>query len=174
MTANIVAIRPMTEDDIPWVAAQEKRIFSDPWPASAFKDSMRMAQVLNILAIDQYKRPCGYLCAQVVADEIQIHNVAVLPDFRRLGIGSRLLEEAEGFARTHGAVCSILEVRIDNEPAIAMYKHLGYERIGRRRNYYRSPVCDALVLFKIFDDADDDETTDDSLTELEKTDGMVS
>jgi len=171
MNENGITIRPMVEADIPWVAEQEKRIFSDPWPASAFKESMQMSQVLNILAADRHKRPCGYLCAQVVVDEVQIHNVAVLPDYRRLGIGSRLLQEAETFAQEHGAVCSILEVRIDNEPAIAMYKQLGYERIGRRRNYYRSPVCDALVLFKIFDD---DEADDTSVTELEKTDGMVS
>jgi ribosomal-protein-alanine N-acetyltransferase len=49
--------------------------------------------------------------------------------------------------------CSILEVRINNTPALAMYNRLGYRRIGRRRGYYRRPICDALVLLKILDDA---------------------
>ena len=47
-----------------------------------------------------------------------------------------------------GASGSILDVRSTNTAALAMYDHLGYRRIGRRRNYYERPVSDALILFK--------------------------
>jgi len=151
MSRNDIHIRPMTPGDIPVVAAMEKLIFPDPWSETVFAETLSAALGTNSVAGDADGHICGYLCAQTVADEIQIHNVAVDAACRRRGIGRLLLEDAERQGAARGAVCAVLEVRITNTAALAMYGRMGYRRIGRRRAYYRKPVCDALVLLKVFD-----------------------
>jgi ribosomal-protein-alanine acetyltransferase len=148
--AIVKTIQADTQDA---VAAMEKLIFPDPWSHGAFEEVLVLPIGMNLVAVDHCGRPCGYLCAQAVADEIQIHNIAVAPESRRQGIGRMLLEHAEREASARGAVCAILEVRVTNTAALAMYGRMGYHRIGRRRAYYRKPVCDALVLLKMIDGA---------------------
>ena len=161
-------IRPMVAEDIPDVVAMEKEVFSDPWPDDAFEETIDDPQTLNLVTYSQAGDLNGYMCGQVVADELQIHNVAVSLDCRRTGLGRRLLEVAEADAQRRGAVCAILEVRINNAPALAMYGRMGYRRIARRRRYYRQPVCDALVLLKVLDES---ESTNDKPVRC--ADGMV-
>jgi ribosomal-protein-alanine N-acetyltransferase len=132
----------------------EKAIFTDPWPITAFREALADETAINLVAIcDPESDPAGYLTGQIVADELHIHNVAVAESHRRQGIGRLLLQHAERLGYRQNVTCSILEVRINNTPALAMYNRLGYRRIGRRRGYYRRPICDALVLLKILDDA---------------------
>jgi len=151
MTGSKFTIRNMTVEDVPKVAALESQVFSDPWPESGFHEALDSTNAYNLVVVDGENTLVGYFCSQVIADELQVHNVAVAPECRRAGLGRRLLATAEEYARTKDAVCSVLEVRITNAPALAMYGRLGYRRIGRRRRYYRQPVCDALVLFKFLD-----------------------
>lgn len=155
MTTAEFTIRLMESGDIPDVAALEAIVFSDPWPETAFHEALESRNAYNTVAIDRSGVLSGYFCAQVIADELQVHNVAVAPACRRIGLGCLLLEKAEAHARAKGAVCSVLEVRITNAPALVMYGRLGYRRIGRRRRYYRQPVCDALVLFKFLEDTEE-------------------
>jgi ribosomal-protein-alanine N-acetyltransferase len=161
MNGNGANIRPMERSDISAVAAMEKSIFPDPWPHGAFEEVLALPIGMNLVAVDDCGQLCGYLCAQAVADEIQIHNIAVTPESRRQGIGRMLLEHAECEASARGAVCAILEVRVTNTAALAMYGRMGYHRIGRRRAYYRKPVCDALVLLKMIDGARAEAITQD-------------
>ncbi|GAB4320249.1 MAG: ribosomal protein S18-alanine N-acetyltransferase [Candidatus Zixiibacteriota bacterium] len=168
MMDESVTIRPMTGDDLDWIVAVERTVFSDPWPKSAFLESLRFTGGLNVVAaVDDTL--CGYLCAQVVADEIQIHNIAVAPTARRRGIARQLMDFAEAHGVEEGAVCAVLEVRTTNKTAIQMYTNRGYQSIGRRRGYYRRPLCDALVLMKVLDDSDPGDRE-----MAETTDGMVS
>ncbi|MBI5867717.1 MAG: ribosomal protein S18-alanine N-acetyltransferase [candidate division Zixibacteria bacterium] len=148
--------------DLAEVAAMERDIFPDPWTEDMFREALTLNKSVNLVADDGDGSLCGYLCAQAVADEIQIHNVAVATTHRRQGIGRALLEYAEKQGGENGAVCAILEVRITNTAALAMYGQMGYRRIGRRRAYYRKPVCDALVLLKVFDGAPAEETKQDA------------
>jgi ribosomal-protein-alanine N-acetyltransferase len=141
----------MTEAEIPAIAELEIAIFSDAWPAASFEEAIDDPLALNLVAsLKGETAICAYLCAQIIIDEVHIHNIAVVPEFRRKGIGRELLEYAEAAGRKKGADCALLEVRVDNAPALAMYGRLGYRHIGRRRRYYRNPVGDALVLLKIF------------------------
>jgi len=151
MNGTGTRIRPMERSDIPAVAAMEKSIFPDPWSEIAFAETLSLPIGINLVAVGENGQLRGYLCAQTVADEIQIHNVALDPQFRRQGIGRLLLEDAEQEGVERGAVCAILEVRVTNTAALAMYGRMGYRRIGRRRAYYRKPMCDALVLLKVID-----------------------
>jgi ribosomal-protein-alanine N-acetyltransferase len=138
----------MCPEDIPAIAKIEESAFEDPWPDSAFEEMLESENRFNLVLVNGDGSLLGYLCAQCVADEVQIHNIAVDPSRQRQGAGGRLLQEAEAEGRRRGAWGAVLDVRSTNTAALALYGRFGYRRIGRRRNYYEHPRGDALVLFK--------------------------
>ena len=75
--------------------------------------------------------------------EYEVHTIGVDPAYQRQGIGRRLLDELLDFA--DGGVV-YLEVRTDNEAAIALYRSVGFEQIGLRRRYYRVSGADAYTM----------------------------
>jgi ribosomal-protein-alanine N-acetyltransferase len=88
----------------------------------------------------------GYVVAWFVLDEGEIGNLAVVTDARRHGIGARLLDGAIAAVRTARVEALYLEVRDSNAAARALYASRGFAEVGRRREYYRRPKEDALVL----------------------------
>jgi ribosomal-protein-alanine N-acetyltransferase len=88
----------------------------------------------------------GFLIGRSAADEFEILNMAVSGAHRRRGIGSKLLEGALEFSRQAGIARVYLEVRASNGPAITLYKRHGFTECGRRSQYYRDPVEDAILL----------------------------
>ncbi len=90
-------------------------------------------------------RVLGALSVQTIDATADLHRIAVAGDQRRSGVGRRLVEAGIEAAREDGASQMILEVRYDNEPAIALYQAAGFEQLAVRRNYY-GPGADALVL----------------------------
>jgi ribosomal-protein-alanine N-acetyltransferase len=90
----------------------------------------------------------GYIGSQTVMGETDMMNVAVHPEHRRRGIARALIEALVVALRERESSCLTLEVRASNEPAIALYSDLGFGEVGRRRNYYRNPKEDALILRK--------------------------
>ena len=78
----------------------------------------------------------GFLIAWIVADEVHLHNVAVLQGHRRKGIGRQLVVDLIDHANQKGARTVFLEVRIGNAAAIALYQSLGFETLSRREKYY--------------------------------------
>ena len=89
----------------------------------------------------------GYGGISLVADEAEIITVAVSPACRRQGIARALMEHMLRLAADARATV-YLEVRASNDPAIALYSKLGFAEVGRRKNYYRNPREDALILRK--------------------------
>jgi len=148
MTDDTTVARAMRESDLASVTAIEAVSFSDPWPPAAFQECLGVDNRVNLVLADKSGQVVAYLCAQCVADEIQIHNIAVAEAARRQGWGTLLLRAVEDEGLARGAACAILDVRVTNTAALALYERLGYRPIGRRRGYYRQPVCDALILFK--------------------------
>jgi ribosomal-protein-alanine N-acetyltransferase len=88
----------------------------------------------------------GFFAGWIVEDELHINNLATHPDYRRIGVARSLLEAVLDESGYRGVSFVILEVRASNEAAQALYKKLGFKLIGRRRDYYRVPVEDALVM----------------------------
>ncbi len=157
----------MAVTDIDPVTAIEKTVFTDPWPKSAFRELLNEANRINLVSVVPDGAIAGYILAQIGADELQIQNIAVVPEFRRQQLGAALLRKAEVEGIERGALCSALDVRTTNDAALGLYLCFGYRMIGRRKNYYRHPVCDALVLFRRLDRAESD------APEREPNDGMV-
>jgi ribosomal-protein-alanine N-acetyltransferase len=90
----------------------------------------------------------AFLLGRLMADEMEVLNLAVLPGFRRKGIGRRLLDEALARGRAQGARQCWLELRASNQGALAFYRAQGFADSRRRTGYYRDPVEDAIVCVK--------------------------
>jgi ribosomal-protein-alanine N-acetyltransferase len=88
----------------------------------------------------------GILIGREAADEFEILNLAISKAFRRRGIATRLVSAAVGSAQTAGTRRTYLEVRASNGGGIAFYMRIGFRVCGRRPNYYREPVEDAVLL----------------------------
>ena len=137
----------MNESHVAAVAELEKRCFSDPWSVNSISSELTNQLSLWVVAMDG-ERLVGYVGSQSVLGWADMMNIAVDPDYRRLGIGRRLVEELEARLKENKVTCLTLEVRASNEGAIALYDQLGFVSVGRRPNYYRNPKEDALILRK--------------------------
>jgi len=92
------------------------------------------------------ERIVGYVVALDAADEGEILNLAVAPAMRRTGLGRALVHEILEVLSDRGVRQVYLEVRESNAPARALYAAHGFKEVGRRKQYYRRPVEDAIVL----------------------------
>ena len=143
----MIQILPMTHDHVSQVAQLEKLCFSDPWSENSVASELNNPLAFWLVALEG-DRVAGYVGSQSVMGESDMMNVAVHPDFRRQGIGRCLIEELILQLKNRDCYSLTLEVRASNAPAIALYEALGFAEAGRRRNYYRNPKEDALILRK--------------------------
>jgi len=119
-------------------------VFSDPWSTQDFRDCVSFASFLVAEAAEE--RIVGYIVALDAADEGEILNLAVAPATRRTGLGQALVHEMLEALSDRGVRQVYLEVRESNAPARALYAAQGFKEVGRRKQYYRRPVEDAIVL----------------------------
>ena len=138
----------MTENHVAQVAQLEKICFgSAAWSENSIASELNNELALWIVAEDGDK-VLGYVGSQTVMDETDMMNVAVHPDCRGQGIATGLIVGLVGALKERGSRCLTLEVRSSNAPAIALYEKLGFHQVGCRKNYYRNPKEDALILRK--------------------------
>jgi ribosomal-protein-alanine acetyltransferase len=124
-----------------WTPQQWLDIFRSQNPA-------RLAWVAEVTgtAAEDAVRAIGFLVAQTSGPEWELENIAVLPEFRRHGVACRLLSAFLAQARSQQAERILLEVRASNHPAIRLYEASGFQPLARRRDYYRNPPEDAIIL----------------------------
>lgn len=139
----------MTADHVSQVAELEKICFSDPWSEKSVASELTNPLSLWLVAVED-DRVAGYVGSQSVMGESDMMNVAVHPDFRRQGVAEKLVLELVAALARRDNHCLTLEVRASNAPAISLYEKLGFAQIGLRKNYYRNPKEDALILRKEF------------------------
>ena len=140
-------IEKMNSAHVPQIAQLEKLCFSDPWSENSIASELdnRLSHWLVALEGDKV---VGYVGSQTVIDASDMMNIAVHPDFRRRGIAEALIIALEEQLRHRGSKMLLLEVRASNAPAIALYEKLGFSQVGLRKNYYRNPKEDAMILRK--------------------------
>ncbi len=142
-----ILIREMSASDLPQVSAIEHTCFTTPWNIRSFeyelghKDTILKVAVLN-------SRIIGYVCIRTILDVTHILNLAVLPEFRRKGIGSMLLKDAlKELTQSKNDINLItLEVRESNIAAINLYEKFGFKVIGKRVGYYQKPYENAVIM----------------------------
>lgn len=125
----------------------ENVCFSLPWTKEQLADSLPDDMHVFIVAKDE-AGVIGYVGMTTVLDEGYIANVAVAPAQRRRGIGDALLDELERRAEQRELSFMTLEVRKSNAPAIALYEKHGFSPVGERKNYYRYPTENAILMTK--------------------------
>ena len=140
-----VRIRDFAEPDLPAVAAIERRIFSDAWPESFFREELSQAMAWARV-VEVEGALAGYLVAWVGAGAGHIGNLGVIPEARRRGVARALLGDLLEHAGAVGAANLTLEVRVSNFAAQALYRAFGFRLAGLRRGYYRDTGEDALVM----------------------------
>ena len=138
-------IIPMNEGHVAQVAALEKLCFSDPWSENSVASELENPLSLWLIA-EEDGAVCGYVGSQTVLDETDMMNIAVCPDCRRKGIAAALITELVSRLKAQGSRILRLEVRESNFSAIALYKAMGFTQLGLRKNYYRNPKENALIL----------------------------
>ncbi|MGQ9470482.1 MAG: ribosomal protein S18-alanine N-acetyltransferase [Candidatus Aminicenantales bacterium] len=138
----------MEERDLPEVLAIERVSFPNPWHESTFRGEIhnRSISFPCVMLKTGEDKVVGYIIYWKVGDEVQVNNIAVHPDYRRLGLGEALLRYVIKRAKDQGVNFISLEVRRSNLAAQSLYRKLGFEALGVRRFYYSNPVEDAIVM----------------------------
>ena len=152
-------IRRMREADLPAVRAIEALSFSNPWSDNTFRGEIQNTSISFPMVV--VRRPgnpvvadeevVGYVIYWQIRDDVQVNNIAVHPDCRGLGLGEAMMRYAIAGTREAGAAFMTLEVRQSNTPALTLYKKLGFEVMGVRKNYYTKPDEDAYVMALVLD-----------------------
>ena len=123
----------------------ESLLFSDAWSGEGVASSIASPLSLALVALMDGKA-VGYLLASVLSPEGELFRIGVCPEYRRMGIGGKLMEAFLSQAGALGCDTLFLEVRSKNESAISLYRRCGFLDCGLRKKYYHQPEDDALLM----------------------------
>lgn len=132
------------------VAAIEKQCFSDPWTLPMIEESLGTGLDVYLLLVEEGAASivAGYCVFRVIAGEGELFRIAVAPDRRGLGYGKKLMDGMVDYSRENGVLAITLEVREGNLTARNLYKSYGFVEESIRKNYYREPVENAVIMWK--------------------------
>lgn len=140
------APRPLTEADLPRLVALEAELFGvGAWTAGMLAEELAGPGRWYV-GVDVAGELAGYAGLWFDGDVTQVMTLGVAETAQRRGIGERLLAALITRSRELGAQAVLLEVRVENEPAIRLYLRAGFEMFGRRRGYYQPENKDAWTL----------------------------
>jgi ribosomal-protein-alanine N-acetyltransferase len=138
-----IAIRAAALSDVPAMLALEQQTpVAAHWTSEQYR---KLVAAGVALVAEEASKLVGFICAQPVAGEWEIENIAVAAGCLRRGIASGLLQELIQHARGRAASAILLEVRESNLPARRLYKKHEFREVGRRRAYYADPAEDAIL-----------------------------
>ena len=132
-------------NDLDEIVAIENVSFPSPWPRRIFER--------EIEAKNSYKRVIrfsgsvvAYIVTWTIYDEVHILNIAVHPDFRKIGLGEMLIRDCLASSLERGLKLVLLEVRVSNSSAIKLYEKIGFKTLSVRKKYYSDTGEDAYVM----------------------------
>ncbi len=138
-------IRRARPEDASGIAELEAECFTDPWGIKDIFSYVCHEHGMCFVATEG-DRLIAYVLGQIIAPEGEIYRVAVAPDKRQRGVGYRLLSFALKTERGRGLETVFLEVRSMNTAARALYRAHGFKEISQRKNYYKNPTDDAVIM----------------------------
>ncbi|MGN7403520.1 ribosomal protein S18-alanine N-acetyltransferase [Cytobacillus praedii] len=142
-----LTFRFMDINDVDDILKIERESFTLPWSKEAFLNELTTNQYALYIGLEEDGKVIGYCGVWIVVDEAQITNVAILPEFRGRKLGEALMRQAMEVASERGARTMSLEVRVSNSIAQSLYRKLGFQNGGIRKNYYSDNQEDALVMW---------------------------
>ena len=144
-----MSVTRFSAEHISAAARIEAQTFSEPWSEEALK--LLLGDGYPSFAICEGEELVAYIGTARSLDELQILTVATDARARRRGYARELLAHLDAYAKENGIFSISLEVRESNTAAIALYESCGYKTAGVRKNFYRFPTENALVMIKNFD-----------------------
>ncbi|MDN3019400.1 ribosomal protein S18-alanine N-acetyltransferase [Neobacillus drentensis] len=139
--------RYMREEDIDQVLAVEQASFTVPWSREAFYNELHNNKFAVYIVLEEDNKIIGYCGTWIVIDEAHVTNVAILPESRGRKLGETMMRKLMSVSREMGAKSMTLEVRVTNHVAQSLYRKLGFQNGGIRKNYYSDNQEDALVMW---------------------------
>lgn len=141
-------LRPMSRDHLAAVAAIEQAGQPHPWTEAVFADCLRAGYSAWVMTDDD--QVVAFAVVSMGVEEAHLLNIGVARTHRRRGLARTLLAHLAHFVHCAGARQMLLEVRVSNSPAIALYRDAGFAELARRPGYYPAGAQreDALVLVR--------------------------
>lgn len=143
-----VRLRPLTPADLDDLEAMERSLFgAGAWSRASLAEELDGPGRWYVGAEDAATGELvGYAGLWFDGWDAQVMTIGTRPDAQGRGVGRALLDALLGRARELRAADVLLEVRVDNEPALRLYERAGFERFGRRRGYYQPENVDAWTM----------------------------
>lgn len=139
-------VRPVMESDLPALFVLASVCFpDDPWSLARLREDTQGVHAVG-LVVEAGERLLGFVLARLVLDELELHQIGVHPDVRRLGFGQVMLQALKAKTLPLGMRVIFLEVRASNEKARRFYEKHGFQHMGVRRGYYSQPTEDAILM----------------------------
>ena len=146
-------IEPATVEALPDILHIEEACFSAPWTRKMLEAELSGNPFAHFLLAKQVLPGevgsvsiVGYLCFWVVFEEVRLMNLAVIETMRHKGIARALVMQALEVGLAQAARCAVLELRVSNHAAHALYRSLGFRDVTIRPTYYTNPIEDALLM----------------------------
>ena len=141
----------MTKSDLAEVVNIEEHAHISPWAEGIFKDCLRVGYLCRVLESSDTQTIYAYGVLSFGAGEAHVLNITVDPQYHRQGYGRLMMQQLMDDAKTLEVDTVLLEVRVSNLPAIALYASFGFNEIGVRKNYYPAKTGkeDALMFAKV-------------------------
>jgi len=125
----------------------EKECFADAWSATIIKENLKDEKYIYVIARKKDKI-IGFAALLLITPEAEILRIAVSIKSRKCGIAKILMEKVLEELKLHKVSEIILEVRKSNKPALELYKKYDFKEIGIRKDYYKEPLEDAIIMIK--------------------------
>lgn len=137
-----ITVREAMCSDIDRLCELETECFSSPWTASGFEEFFSNG-CSRVLVAELSGEVCGYVGMNLILGEGEITNIAVSGKYRRRGVAAALLD---GLMKTDGLERLMLDVRVSNTAARALYEKMGFTDDGIRKGFYSKPREDAVLM----------------------------
>lgn len=145
---NKTVIRRARPEDLEQIYRLEQACFPTPWSYEMLYSDICDNEITVYCVIEEQGKLIGYGGMWIILDEAHITNVCVLPEKRRQGYATKLMDELAGIASGLGADNMTLEVRVSNEEALKLYEKCGFHIQGVRKKYYSNNGEDAYIMWK--------------------------
>ncbi len=143
-------VRQADARDIDAIARLEEICFKDPWSREAVREEIEDNDLAMYMVAELEKQVIGYVGIWYIGDEGHITNVAVDPNYRKLHVGSAIINCLIEFSKNNDIKAFTLEVRVSNIAAKNLYKKIGFEEAGIRPHYYKDNE-DAIIMWRMED-----------------------
>ena len=133
-----ISIRPAVASDLPAIIQLDALSNPHPWGENLVADALQNRKNWIIESVGSTTPiALGWLTASVVLDQSELELIVIDSSMRRQGLARRLMMVWSETVAQQDVSELLLEVRESNLGAIALYESLGFELVGRRKNYYQ-------------------------------------